>query len=412
MKHILIDYENIQPKSFDNVEGNECHVWLFLGINQQKSLPLELVETLLRFDNKNVHIIKMQHAGKNALDFYLSFYLGKISEIDPSADVCILARDSGYDILVEHLNSAYEGMNVKRLVNANQLTVNYESHENTVLDIEKIQLTVEDNQSILHDNINSIVTGSNQPPTKSLEESIPRAVIHDCYVLVFDSIVNRKVFLPSYKSNLLYGMKKYVPVTVLERFNSTEQDYIFEQVFGKFIKAGLIRLDEDEDEEKLSYKVDSQGILDLVTDQVLLSRAKGIDELNNVIKQKLASYRQVSNKVQVDLVVTYLKKKGLIKQDNKVISYPSLGDTTVNVSKVSNDDSEKRGRSATTYQRAIASIKSRPLASRPTKKSSLVNYLKSHLRNEDPKTIDKLVKQMVSNKIIVISNTNKLIYKI
>ena len=75
MKHILIDYENIQPKSFDNVEVAQCHVWLFLGVNQQKSLPLELVETLLRFDNKNVHIIKMQHAGKNALDFYLSFYL-------------------------------------------------------------------------------------------------------------------------------------------------------------------------------------------------------------------------------------------------------------------------------------------------------------------------------------------------
>jgi len=137
MKHILIDYENIQPKSFDNVEVDECHVWLFLGINQQKSLPLELVENLLRFDNENVHIIKMQHAGKNALDFYLSFYLGKISEIDPSADVCILARDSGYDILVEHLNSAYDGMSIMRLENANQLTVAYESNIESASDIKK-----------------------------------------------------------------------------------------------------------------------------------------------------------------------------------------------------------------------------------------------------------------------------------
>ena len=59
MKHILIDYENIQPKSFDAIQADECHIWLFLGINQQKSLPLELVETLLGFDSKNVHIIKM-----------------------------------------------------------------------------------------------------------------------------------------------------------------------------------------------------------------------------------------------------------------------------------------------------------------------------------------------------------------
>ena len=74
-KTILIDYENIQPKSFEGMDTKECHVWLFLGIHQQKSLPLGLVEALLEFNSDNVHIIKMQHAGKNALDFYLSFYL-------------------------------------------------------------------------------------------------------------------------------------------------------------------------------------------------------------------------------------------------------------------------------------------------------------------------------------------------
>jgi hypothetical protein len=199
-------------------------------------------------------------------------------------------------------------------------------------------------------------------------------------------------------------------VTVLERFNSTEQDYIFEQVFGKFIKAGLIRLDENG--EKLSYKVDSQGILDLVTDQVLRSKAKEIDGLNNVIKQKLASYRQANSQDQIDLVVTYLKKKDIIKQDNKAIYYSPFDNIKGNSNKVLQDDNKNRKDSTTTYQRAIAQLKSRPASTRPSKKSSLVNYLKSHLSNEDSKTIDKLVKQMVSNKIIVISNTNKLVYKI
>jgi hypothetical protein len=205
-------------------------------------------------------------------------------------------------------------------------------------------------------------------------------------------------------------MKKYVPVTIIEKFNSTEQDYIFEQVFKKFIKEGLISFDENE--EKLSYKVDSQGILDLVTEQVLLSRAKEIDGLNNVITQKLARYRQLNDKAQVDLIVTYLKKKGIIKQDNKVIYYSPFDDIKEHSSKASQDNDKNSKDSATTYQRAIASIKSRPSTSRPTKKLSLVNYLKSHLRNEDPKVIDKLVTQMVKNKVIVMSNTNKLIYKI
>lgn len=407
MKHILIDYENIQPKSFDDIEVDKCHVWLFLGINQQKSLPLELVETLLRFDNRNVHIIKMQHAGKNALDFYLSFYLGKISEIDPKADVCILARDSGYDILVKHLNSAYDGMNIKRLVSANQLTVDYDLHENTALDIEEISLIIEDNQDIMFDNIDKIVTENK----KSLEESVPKAVVHDCYVLVFNSIVNRQVFLPSYKSNLLYLMKKYVPVTVLENFNGLEQDYVFEQIFDKFVKAGLIILD-GRNEGKLSYKVDKEGILDLVTDQVLLSRAKEIDELHNVIKQKFSSYRQPNDKVQVDLVVTYLKKKGLIRQDNKAIYYLPFDDIKVNPSKKSHQDSKNNKASITIYQSAIVLLKNRAASTRPSKKSSLTNYLKSNLRNEDSKAIDNIVKQMVKNKVIVISDTNKLSYKI
>lgn len=408
MKHILIDYENIQPKSFNDIEANECHIWLFLGVNQQKSLPLELVETLLKFDSKNVHIIRMQHTGKNALDFYLSFYLGKISEIDSQADVCILARDSGYDVLVEHLNSVYDGINIIRSANANQLSLAYSLDDEIESDIEKIQFIVEGKQNALCDNINNVVTKNENAVAKSPEDNIPKAVIHDCYVLVFDSIVNRKVFLPSYKSNLLYWMKQYVPANILEEFNGIEQDYIFEQVFEKFIKAELISLDK----EKLSYKVDSQGVLDLVTDKVLLSKPKTVTGLNNVIKQKLATYRQLNNEEQVNLVVTWLKNQGFIKQNGQNICYLTLNGIKVNTSKVLNDSVEKSKSSATSYQRAIALLKERPISSRPSKKQSLTNYLKSNLRNEDAKVIDNLVKQMVSNKMIVISDSNKLSYKI
>ena len=404
MKHILIDYENIQPKNFNDIEANECHIWLFLGVNQQKSLPLELVETLLKFDSKNVHIIRMQHTGKNALDFYLSFYLGKISEIDSQADVYILARDSGYDVLVEHLNSVYDGINIIRSANANQLSLAYNLDDEIQSDIEKTQFIVEGKQNTLCDNINNVVTKNENAVAQLPEDNIPKAVIHDCYVLVFDSIVNRKVFLPSYKSNLLYWMKQYVPANILEKFNGIEQDYIFEQVLEKFIKAGLISLDK----EKLSYKVDSQGVLDLVTDKVLLSKAKTVEGLNKVIKQKLENYRQLNNEEQINLVIKYLKKEGLIKQSNKNISYPVPAN--IEIKKINGVAKDKS--SITMYQRAIELLKKRPISSRPSKKASLTNYLKSNLRNEDAKVIDNLVKQMVSNKMIVISDSNKLSYKI
>ena len=410
MKHILIDYENIQPKSFDDIETDECHIWLFLGTNQQKSLPLELVETLLGFNSKNVHIIKMQHTGKNALDFYLSFYLGKISEIDSCADVCILARDSGYDVLVEHLNSVYDGMDIIRAADTNQLNLNYLLENSTETDIEQTQLLIQDSQNLLFNcatcSDSHVVIKNDNFLGQSIEDNIPKAVIHDCYVLAFDSIVNSEVFLPTYKSNLLSAVKKYALAKALESFDESEQDYIIEKVFDKFIKTGLIRLNTGSG--KLSYKTDSQGILELVTEKVLLSRAKTITGLNNVIKQKLASYRQENDEEQVSLVVTWLKDQGLIQQNNQNICYPTLEDIKINESQSIN----KNKSSNTIYQRAIALIKNRPISSRPSKKSSLINYLQSHLRDEDSKVIDNLVKQMINNKAIIIASSNKLSYKI
>ncbi|MGP5662086.1 PIN domain-containing protein [Psychrobacter celer] len=413
MKHILIDYENIQPKSFEGIDTKECHVWLFLGIHQQKSLPLGLVEALLAFNSDNVHIIKMQHAGKNALDFYLSFYLGKISEIDAQADVCILARDSGYDILVEHLNTVYDGMAITRAGDANQLSLAYEVENTIEADIEQTQLIVDTSQNeVFYDDTNSDGLIDTKTATVPIsEEKTPQSIIHDCYVLVFDSIVNRKMFLPSYKSNLLSAMKKYALAEALVKFDEAEQNNIVEKVFDKFIKKGLIELDSKN--EKLCYNTDSQGVLNLVAEKVLLSKAKTMTGLINVIKQKLASYRQKNDESQVNLVITWLKNQGLIKQNNQKVCYPTLDDLSVHKTKTSvKNVSSKTIDQRTVYQCAIASIKARPVSSRPAKKSSLINYLNSHLRDEDPKTIDNIVKQMIGNQVVMISSNNKLSYNI
>ena len=202
---------------------------------------------------------------------------------------------------------------------ANQLNLNYLLEDVIDTDIEQNPLSIQDSQNIL---CNCAPLTDSHPVIKnddtliqSVEDNISKAVIHDCYVLVFDSIINREVFWPTYKSNL-------------EDFDAAEQDYIVGKVFDKFIKIGLIRLDTESG--KLSYKTDSQGILGLVTEKVLLSKAKTVEGLNNVIKQKLASYRQENDEEQVSLVVTWLKNEGLIKQNNQNISYPALGNMKIN----------------------------------------------------------------------------------
>ena len=106
MKHILIDFENTQPDAaqLHALNPDDSHIWLFLGKNQQKNLPIELCEALCRF-GQYVHFIRIAKTGKNALDFYLTYYLGQITAQDKDALICILSRDTGFDILVEHLES-------------------------------------------------------------------------------------------------------------------------------------------------------------------------------------------------------------------------------------------------------------------------------------------------------------------
>ncbi|MDO4434759.1 MAG: PIN domain-containing protein [Alysiella sp.] len=98
MKHLLIDCENIQPQNLDNIPAEDTHIWLFLGV-LHKHLPIELVQSLLRF-GKRAHLIRLEKSGKNALDFYLSHYLGHITAIDKQAIISILSRDGGYDLLL------------------------------------------------------------------------------------------------------------------------------------------------------------------------------------------------------------------------------------------------------------------------------------------------------------------------
>ncbi|PNK61205.1 PIN domain-containing protein [Psychrobacter sp. FDAARGOS_221] len=127
MQHILVDYESIQPTSIKLLDSKDCHVWLFLGVQQQKNLPLALVESLLEFQSKNIHIIKMPYSGKNALDLYLAYHLGHILALDPKANIQVLARDGGYDKLIDHLNQSEVLSNVIRVAETvKQLTYNHE----------------------------------------------------------------------------------------------------------------------------------------------------------------------------------------------------------------------------------------------------------------------------------------------
>jgi hypothetical protein len=42
---------------------------------------------------------------RNALDFHVAFHLGELAARDPGAVFCVISKDKGFDLLIEHLNA-------------------------------------------------------------------------------------------------------------------------------------------------------------------------------------------------------------------------------------------------------------------------------------------------------------------
>lgn len=96
--HVLVDWENVQPKEGDlrALVPNVTDVWIFHGPNQK--LDPKGYES---FGSK-VTPVKIARSGKNALDFHLSFYMGYIASRHPNAHIVVVSNDKGYGPMVEH----------------------------------------------------------------------------------------------------------------------------------------------------------------------------------------------------------------------------------------------------------------------------------------------------------------------
>ena len=108
---LLVDYENIQP-AFGCASLSDTRVVVFHGA-QQRDAPRKLKSQLSSIDAEFVLCTK---TGKNALDFHLTYYLGRLAAQHPNDDFHVLSKDKGYDPLIEHLRSA--GADVRRLEHA------------------------------------------------------------------------------------------------------------------------------------------------------------------------------------------------------------------------------------------------------------------------------------------------------
>jgi hypothetical protein len=99
--HVLIDFENVQPRNLSLLVGKGYSVYVFVGESQAK-LPFELVDAMQQLGDAGRYI-KIAGQGRNALDFHVAYYLGVLTCNDPEGYFHVISRDTGFDPLIKHL---------------------------------------------------------------------------------------------------------------------------------------------------------------------------------------------------------------------------------------------------------------------------------------------------------------------
>ena len=97
--HLLVDWENVRPTGdvLKVLVPEGTDVWLFHGPHQK------LDDTGHRQAyGDSVTLVPRSGAGRNALDFQLTYYVGYIAARQPDATFVVISNDQGYDPMLAH----------------------------------------------------------------------------------------------------------------------------------------------------------------------------------------------------------------------------------------------------------------------------------------------------------------------
>lgn len=111
LTYILVDFENLQPPDMGLLSGDHYQLRIFRGPHQKK-LDFDIAESLQPHGNRVQYIQSNRH-GKNALDFHIAFYMGRlIEELEANGSAAckntrfvVITHDGGFEALLSHVQS-------------------------------------------------------------------------------------------------------------------------------------------------------------------------------------------------------------------------------------------------------------------------------------------------------------------
>ncbi|KYC46603.1 MAG: hypothetical protein AMQ22_02099 [Candidatus Methanofastidiosum methylothiophilum] len=115
---VFIDYENVHAIDTSGFHASVC-AKIIVGVDQTK-IPIDLVKKLQEH-GKNIEWIQVHGKGKNALDFFIAYYLGVAITKSESEKYYIYTNDKGFDPLIKHL--VENGIHIERINSLKQICI-------------------------------------------------------------------------------------------------------------------------------------------------------------------------------------------------------------------------------------------------------------------------------------------------
>jgi len=168
-KIIFVDFENFADIT-DDIKEADAKIIVFVGMNQAKksfTFAKDLLDSV-----SSVELLKVKGTGKNALDFFIAYYLGIYTREYKNTQFTICSNDQGYDPLIKHLSE--NGINIKRLeTHKEQILVEEKPKTGVIQKAKKPNLfETDDDYKKALDNIKKIPTKSRPRKLKGFEAHI------------------------------------------------------------------------------------------------------------------------------------------------------------------------------------------------------------------------------------------------
>ena len=373
MKHLLIDFENVQPQNLDNLPTDGIHIWLFIGV-QHKMLPVSLVKSLLRFGER-AHLVQLQKTGKNALDFYLSYYLGQITAADPEAQIGILSRDGGYDVLVEHILENRQAKGIVRLAN-----------------IDEVQ-----HQKITAAPPPALLENSPQPET----EPKPQQSLAPYFQAALAALRRPDAFRPSRLHNLQKNLRKHILSDLFQDKADEECETTTNAVINKLKAQNFISIDE---QEAVSYHISDNDLLQKIQRYILSQRPQTYADFQTAVQSRADALCLTVSPNDIQAFARHLREQNLIRQENGKIEYapfaePKPQPAPKQAAKTGWQPDEAK------WKKLIAALS---VKNRPNKTKALRNTIKVHIKCGEQET-EKMLKHLQDTKILHLEG-EKIVY--